>query len=195
MTANVDDYLAKLPADRRTAIARVRDVINAKLPRGYEERIQYGMISWTVPESVLPAKDVYNKQPLALASLASQKNHMAVYLMGVYGDPKERAWFERAYKASGKKLDMGQSCVRFKSLDALPLDVIGEAMSRVSVERFVDGYRRVREGLTKPAAKKTAATKTAATKTAATKTAKKTAAKKTAGKKPTRPATKRRAAR
>src|SRR5688500_3116437 len=142
--SDVDSYLARLPEDRRDAIAKVRDVINANLPIGFEERIQYGMISWIVPESVLPAKDVYNKQPLALASLASQKNHMAVYLMGVYGDAKERAWFQRAYKASGKKLDMGQSCVRFKSLDALPLDVIGEAMSHISVDRFVDGYRRVR---------------------------------------------------
>src|SRR5690606_37447685 len=121
------DYLAKLPADRHAAIAAVRDVINANLPRGYEERLQYGMISWCVPESVLPAKDVYNKQPLALVALGSQKHHMAVYLMSVYGDKALRSWFETAYERSGKKLDMAASCVRFKRVDALALDVIGEA--------------------------------------------------------------------
>ena len=156
----VDQYLAKLPADRRDAIAKVRDVINANLPIGYEEKIQYGMISWCVPESVLPAKDVYNKQPLCLASLASQKNHMAVYLLHVYGDKQLRSWFERAYKQSGKKLDMGQSCVRFKSLDALPLDLIGEAMAKVSVDRYVASYRAIRAAMKKPATK-TAAAKTA----------------------------------
>src|SRR5687767_4377546 len=115
---SVDDYLSKLPADRRDAISQVRDVINAKLPNGYEEKLQYGMISWCVPESVLPAKNVYNKQPLCFASLASQKNHMALYLMSVYGSQKERTWFQNAFKQAGKKLDMGGSCVRFKSVDA-----------------------------------------------------------------------------
>jgi uncharacterized protein YdhG (YjbR/CyaY superfamily) len=161
----IDDYLARLPADRRDALARVRDVINANVQPGYEERLQYGMISWCVPESVLPAKDVYNKQPLCLAGLGSQKHHMAVYLMCVYSDPKERAWFEAAYKKSGKKLDMGQSCVRFKSIDALPLDVIGEAMSRVSVDKYVAAYRKIRAGM--KSAKKHAAKKHAARKPAA----------------------------
>jgi uncharacterized protein YdhG (YjbR/CyaY superfamily) len=174
--SDIDNYLARLPEDRRDAIARVRAVINANLPIGYEEKIQYGMISWCVPESVLPAKDVYNKQPLCLASLASQKNHMAVYLLHVYGDPKLRGWFEKAYKQSGKKLDMGQSCVRFKNLDALPLEVIGEAMAKVTVDNYVAGYRRIRESLKKPAAKaKQAAAKPA--KKAAAKTAKKPAKK------------------
>src|SRR5881396_370640 len=92
----VPAYLKSLPADRRDAIAAVRAAVNAKLPAGYVETMQYGMISWSVPESVLPAADVYNKQPLAIACLASQKNHMALYMMGVYGSPKERAWFEGA---------------------------------------------------------------------------------------------------
>jgi hypothetical protein len=160
---SVDDYLGKLPDDRRTAIAAVRDVINANLPAGFEEKIQFGMISWCVPESVLPAKEVYNKQPLSLASLASQKSHMAVYLMSVYGDKQLRTWFEKAYKDSGKKLDMGQSCIRFKQLDALPLEVIGEAMSKVSVEQYVEGYRRIREGLKQGASKRPAAKKAAKT--------------------------------
>ncbi|HEY5950777.1 MAG TPA: DUF1801 domain-containing protein [Kofleriaceae bacterium] len=171
----VDDYVHSLPDDRRAAIAKVRDVINASLPAGYEEKLQYGMISWCVPESVLPAKDVYNKQPLALASLGSQKSHMAVYLMSVYGDEALRTWFEQAYKQSGKKLDMGKACVRFKSLDALPLDVIGEAVSKVPVDKYVEVYRNAQ----------------AATKTAQTKPASKPAAKfaaKLAGKAAGKPA-------
>ena len=185
-SATVDDYLARLPADRREAISRVRDVINAKLPRGFEEKMQYGMIAWCVPESFMPAKETYNKQPLCLAGLASQKNHMAVYLMSVYGDSKERRWFESAYKASGKKLDMGQSCVRFKSLDALPLDLIGEAISHASVDRYVATYKQVRDDLRAKRAPSTSANKAAAAKkTAAKKTAaKKTAAKRSPAKKP-----------
>jgi len=175
---SVDAYLRKLPDDRRTAIAKVRDVINANLPTGFEERIQWGMISWCVPESVLPAKDVYNKQPLCLAGLASQKNHMAVYLLSVYGDKGLRGWFEKAYKQTGKKLDMGQSCVRFKSLDSLPVEIIGEAIAKVSVDKYVDTYRKVHGGKSAGAAKR------AAGKLAAKKSAAKKPAKKSAGKKP-----------
>jgi hypothetical protein len=193
MMTSIDDYLAQLPDDRRAAITKVRDVINANLPSGYEEKLQYGMISWCVPESVLPAKDVYNKQPLALASLGSQKSHMAVYLMSVYGDTTLRTWFEQAYKQAGKKLDMGKSCVRFKSLDALPLEVIGEAVSKVPVEQYVDVYRKARAETkteaAKPAAKVAVAAKPVAKVTVAAKAvaakpvAKQPAAKKVAAKK------------
>jgi len=177
----IDGYLAKLPADRRDAIEQVRAVINAKLPQGYEEKFQYGMISWCVPESVLPAKEVYNKQPLALASLGSQKNYMTLHLMQLYMNQKERAWFEQAYKQTGKKLDLGGGCVRFKSLDALPLEVVGEAVSHMPVDTWVKTYRdaRASRGSAKGAAKKPAAKKSAAKKTAA----KKPAAKKKPAKK------------
>ena len=87
--------------------------------------------------------ETYNGQPLCLASLGAQKSHMALYLMCVYGDAKLRQWFEKAFKASGKKLDMGKACVRFKKLDALPLDVISEAISKVSVDAYVDAYEKV----------------------------------------------------
>jgi hypothetical protein len=173
----IDGYLARLPADRRDAIATVRAVINDHLPMGYEERVQYGMIAWVVPASVLPAAQVYNKQPLAYVALASQKSHMAVYMMGIYGDDKLRAWFEKAYKATGKKFDVGKSCVRFKSLDALPLEVLGDAVSRISVQKFVDSYHAIR-----------ATTKTAKT-AKTTKTAKVTRAKKAT---PTPPQSRRR---
>ena len=141
----IEGYLASLPPDRRAAIASVRDAINATVAKGFEERLQYGMIAWTVPESVLPAEQVYNKQPLAIASLGSQKNHMAVYLMGVYGDPDEKAWFEAAYKKSGKRLDMGKSCVRFASLDKLAVDVVAAALARVSVDKFVRSYKAAKD--------------------------------------------------
>lgn len=131
----VDQYLASLPDDRRTAISAIRDVVNANLPGGFEEGIQYGMISWYVPLSVYP--DTYNGQPLAIASLGSQKNHMALYLMTVYGDPTLDAWFRSAFAAAGKKLDMGKSCVRFKALDALPLEVIGETIGKVAPDQYI----------------------------------------------------------
>jgi len=142
--ATVEGYLARLPADRRDAIARVRDVVNANLPAGFEEGVQYGMISWYVPLSRFP--DTYNGQPLALASLASQKGHMALYLMSVYGSPALGAWFRDAFARAGKKLDMGKSCVRFKSLDALPLEVIGETIRRVPLEAFLGQYEAARAG-------------------------------------------------
>ena len=142
--SSVEAYLAQLPADRRAAIAKVRDVVNANLPEGYEEGLQYGMIGWYIPLSRYP--ETYNGQPLCLAALASQKSHMALYLMGVYGSPKLAAWFEAAFEAAGKRLDMGKSCVRFKSLDALPLDVIGETIRRVPVAAFLAQYEDARSG-------------------------------------------------
>lgn len=139
---NVDGYLAALPADRRAALSAIRDTINTNLPAGYEEGIQYGAISWFVPLSRYP--DTYNKQALCLAALASQKRHMALYLMTVYGDPAIARWFVKASAAAGKRLDMGKSCVRFKTADALALDVIGDTIARVSVDRFIASYEKAK---------------------------------------------------
>ena len=143
MTDTVAGYLKKLPADRRAALSSVRDAINGKLPAGYVETIQYGMIAWVVPESALPVREVYNKQPLALAMLASQKTGMVVHLPALYGSESERAWFEKAYAKSGKKLDMGKGCVRFKSLDALAVDVVAQSIARMPVAKYVKAYRAV----------------------------------------------------
>jgi hypothetical protein len=190
----VDDYIDSLPEDRRIAIRAVREAVNAKLPAGYEEGIVYNMISWFVPFTRLA--ETYNNQPLCVASLASQKGYMALYLMSVYGDPKLRAWFEKSYKASGKKLDMGKSCVRFKTLDDLPLPVVSEAIAKVSVDAFVAAYEKVRANT---ASGKKAAAKAKAKKPAAKKAApKKSAAKKklrAAVARAKRPAKKRAAAR
>lgn len=134
----VEAYLEGLEPDRRAAISAVRDVMRANLPAGYEECIEFGMISYVVPLSRYPK--TYNKRPLMLASLGSQKNHMAVYLMSIYGDEGERAWFEGEFRKAGKKLDAGKACVRFKKLDALPLEVIGQAMARVGVDEYLARY-------------------------------------------------------
>ena len=113
--ASVDEYLAGLPGDRRTAISAVRDVVNANLPDGYVEGMASGMIGWAIPLEVYP--NTYNGRPLGIAALASQKNHMALYLMSVYGSPELEAWLRGAFAAAGKKLDMGKSCVHFKRAD------------------------------------------------------------------------------
>jgi hypothetical protein len=138
-------YLADLPPDRRDAINTVRRVILKNLPDGFEEVMQYGMISYVVPFKLFPAGYHCDpSQPLCFAGLASQKNYMAIYLMTIYGHKETEEWFVKAYKASGKKLDMGKSCVRFKKLDDLPLDVIGQAIARVPVDRYIRAYQQSR---------------------------------------------------
>ena len=128
-------YLDSLPDDRRAALTKVRTVIRKNLPAGIVEAMNWGMITYEVPLRTYP--DTYNGQPLAYAALASQKNHMAVYLMGIYGDDALRQEFEDAYRASGKRMDIGKSCVRFKRLDDLPLDVIGDAVGALTLEQFL----------------------------------------------------------
>ena len=137
-----DDYIAALPPDRREAISAVRQVIRQNLPDGFREGMQYGMIGYYVPLERFP--DTYNGQPLGMAGLASQKNHMSLYLNSVYGDRGTEEWFRDRYAASGKRLDMGKSCVRFRRLDDLPLDVIGETIARVDLDRFLGHYAAAR---------------------------------------------------
>lgn len=134
-------YLAALPPDRREAIAAVRDVILQNLPEGYAEIIQYGMIGYGVPHSIYPAGYHCNPaEPLPFASIASQKNHMALYLFCIYMNPSLQDAFREAWLATGKKLDMGKGCVRFKKLDDVPLHVIGDAVRQVPVDEFVRVY-------------------------------------------------------
>src|SRR3954462_7054329 len=167
MTAStVAQYLAALPADRRAALSAVRNAINENLPDGYEEGMQFGMISWYVPLSVYPAGYGENpKVPLPLVALASQKSGMVLHFLCFYGHPTLSVWFTKEYKKSGKKLDMGKGCVRFKKLEDLALDVIGRTIARVSVEEHIANYRAARGVLkkgkttTKKAAKKPAAKK------------------------------------
>ena len=140
MTASTpEEYLAGLPDDRREAVAAVRDVINQNLADGLEETMQYGMISWVVPLERYP--DTYNGEALSIASLASQKHHMALYLSCEYANP---TGFRERWKAAGRKLDMGKSCVRFRELDDVALDVVGETIAAVRAEDHVKAYERSR---------------------------------------------------
>ena len=131
----VDAYLAALPEDRRKAIAAVRAVIVDNLPPGYEEAMAWGMIAYRVPLETFP--DTYNGQPLLYAALASQKRHMAVYLMGLYTRPDAAARFEAEYRETGKRYDVGRCCVRFRRLDDLPLELIGRAVAAQDPGTFV----------------------------------------------------------
>ena len=136
----VSAYLKELPAERRAVIEAVRAVILKKLPKGYEETMQYGMITYVVPLKTYPAGYLNKKDvPLPYVGLAAQKNFYAVYL-GLYSDKKAEAWFKKAYKDAGKKLDMGKSCVRFKKLEDLPLEVIGQAIKLTPVKTFIEYY-------------------------------------------------------
>jgi hypothetical protein len=140
----VEQYLASLPEDRRKALSAVRDVILENLDESYEEGMQYGMIGYYVPHKVFPAGYHCDpKQPLPFASLASQKSHMAVYLMCNYGQPKQETWFREAWAKTGKKLDMGKSCVRFKKLEDVALEVIGEAIRRSPAKAYIQHYESV----------------------------------------------------
>jgi hypothetical protein len=122
----------------------VRDVVNAHLPAGYAEQMDWGMISWVVPLADYPT--TYNKKPLCYAALASQKNHMALYLMGLYTDGPEETWFRRQYAERGMRLDMGKSCVRFKRLEDLPLDVVGEVIGMIEPGDLIARYEASRAG-------------------------------------------------
>ena len=133
--STVEDYLAELPEARREAVQEVRRVILAHLPEGYEEVMNWGMITYQVPLETYP--DTYNKKPLMYAALASQKNHMAVYLTAIYMDEAAAQAFEASYRATGKRYDVGKSCVRFRKLTDLPLDLIGESIASLTVNEFV----------------------------------------------------------
>lgn len=139
----VDEYVSGLPEDRKEQISKVRKVIFDNLPEGYEEVMNWGMISYQVPLEKFPK--TYNKQPLMYVALASQKNHMAVYFSGIYMDSKLSENFILDYKATRKKMDMGKSCVRFKKLENLPLDLIGLAISAYSSNEFIEKYKELRK--------------------------------------------------
>jgi uncharacterized protein YdhG (YjbR/CyaY superfamily) len=140
----VEAYLASLPPDRREAIQTVRATILKNLDAEYEEGMQYGMIGYYVPHRVYPAGYHCDpKQPLPFVCLASQKNYMSVYLGCVYSSSEMEKWFRREWAKSGKKLDMGKSCIRFKKLDDLPVELIGQVVARVPPRKFIEFYEAV----------------------------------------------------
>jgi hypothetical protein len=140
--ATVADYLDELPEDRRAEISQVRDLVNAALPEGYREGIGFGMIGWVVPLDRYP--NTYNKQPLAYAGLAAQKNHNSLYLNCVYASKERTGKLRAAFAAAGKKLDMGKSCIRFKKADDLALDAIREEIASTDPDEFIRIYEEAR---------------------------------------------------
>ncbi len=140
---NIDEYLQSLPDDRRDAVNRLRETLLDNLPDGFEERLSYGMIGYVVPHSIFP--DGYHcdpKLPLPFINLASQKNFIALYHMGIYADPELLDWFVSEYPKHAKtKLDMGKSCIRFKKPADIPFSLIGELASKMSVQRWTDTYQ------------------------------------------------------
>ena len=170
----VEQYLAELPSDRRAVVVQVRDVVNRNLPAGYIESMGWGMICWNIPLARYP--DTYNGHPLGYVALAAQKHYYALYLP-LYMEPGAVERFERAFAEAGKRLDMGKSCVRVRSIDELPLALIGEAVARMTPEQYIAMYERARAG-TKSAGK-TAAGAGAKRKTATKKATKKATTKAT----------------
>ncbi|MGH7663594.1 MAG: DUF1801 domain-containing protein [Gemmatimonadaceae bacterium] len=140
--ATVAEYLGELGEDRRTVVSAVRDVVLRNLPAGYRESMNWGMITYEIPLERYPA--TYNGQPLCFASLAAQKNHYALYLMGAYSGSGDEGWLRDEFRKAGKKLDMGKSCMRFRKLDDLPLAVIGRLIASAPPEKLIEQYEASR---------------------------------------------------
>jgi len=171
--ATVQEYFDQLPDDRREALKAIWEVIRKNIDKKFEEGIQYGLPGYYLPHSVYP--DGYHcdpRQPLPFASLASQKNHIGIYLFCVYTSPEAQEWLTTQWKKTGKKLDMGKSCIRVKKLEDVPLGVLGKLIKRIKAKDFLASYKaRFVDG--KPArkkpAKKTSARKKPARKKVASK--------------------------
>jgi hypothetical protein len=161
----VEAYLASLPDDRRAAIQAVREAIVKNLDADYEEGMQYGMIGYYVPHNVYPpGYHCDPKQPLPFVCLASQKNYMSVYLGCIYSSSAMEKWFRQEWAKTGKKLDMGKSCIRFKKLDDLPVELIGQTVARMPAREYIEFYESVIKTSrlrSKPAKKAKAAKKSA----------------------------------
>jgi hypothetical protein len=139
----VDAYIGGLPQERRPVVRKVRALLKRRVPKGYRESMGYGVITYAIPLERFP--DTYNGQPLCYAALASQKNYVALYLMCAYGSGVLRKKLEDGFKKAGKKLDMGKSCIRFRSLDELSLEVIGDVVAAVPPEKYLAMYRDSRK--------------------------------------------------
>jgi hypothetical protein len=139
----VEQYLQELPEDRRAVVSTVRDLVVRNLPAGYREMMSFGMIVWGIPLEEYP--DTYNRQPLGYAALAAQKNYYALYVMTPYQDPAQEQWLRDEFEKAGKKLDMGKSCLRFKKLEDLPLDVIGRLIASTPPREYITLYENARK--------------------------------------------------
>ena len=138
------DYISQIPEERQPIVSKIRKIILENIPKGFEEQMSYGMLGYVVPHSIYP--DGYHcdtKLPLPFMSLASQKNFVALYHSGIYADPKLHDWFVKEYpKHCKRKLDMGKSCVRFKSMDDIPYDLIEELCTKMTVDDWIALYEK-----------------------------------------------------
>jgi len=139
-----EQYLSELPDDRKEAMLKLRNAIKENLPQGFEEVISYGMLGYVVPHYIYPSGYHCDpKLPLPFINLASQKNFIALYHMGIYADKNLESWFVSEYPKHVKsKLDMGKSCIRFKKMDDIPFDFIGELAAKVSVDDWISNYEK-----------------------------------------------------
>ena len=137
------EYLKSLPEERRAVISSMRDLILKHLPKGYQETINWGMLSYEIPLEQYP--DTYNGQPLSYLCLAAQKNYCVLHAMCIYGDAKREAWLRSEFKKAGKKLDMGKACIRFKNLEDLPLDAIAQMVAAIPPEKYIAGYEAIKK--------------------------------------------------
>lgn len=166
----VDQYLASLPADRRDALERIRAVFRKNVDKRLMEHMAYGMPGYSVPLEIYPpGYHCSPNTPLPFAGFASQKNHMSLYLFCMYMDGDDMKEFQAAWKKAGKPLDMGKSCVRFKRIDDVPLDVLGKTIKKITLERFLGVYEQSRAEEAARKAGQKPARKAAATKKAAKK--------------------------
>lgn len=142
--STINQYLDELPEERKLPMDNLRRAIKKNLPKGFKEVMSYGMIGYVVPHSIYPAGYHCDpKLPLPFMCLASQKNFIAVYHMGVYSDPELMNWFTSEYAKQAKgKLDMGKSCIRFKKPENIPFDLVGELSSKVTVDKWIATYEK-----------------------------------------------------
>lgn len=138
----VEQYLEEVPKERLTYFEKLRNIIRENIPEGFEEEFSYGMIGYVVPHSIYPkGYHASPDKPLPFVNLASQKNHIALYHMGLYSDPKLLDWFQNEYKKhSDSKLDIGKSCIRFKNPKKIPFELIGELMKKITVNDWIETY-------------------------------------------------------
>ncbi len=142
-----EDYIESLSEDRKVVVKKLHSVIKKNLPKGFQEIIGYGMLGYVVPHKLYPAGYHCNpKQPLPFINLASQKNFIALYHMGLYASKEQLNWFVKEFpKHTKQKLDMGKSCIRFKKMDDIPYDLIGELASRITVDEWITYYEKMKD--------------------------------------------------
>lgn len=141
---SVEQYISELPDDRKAAIQKLRNAVLEVLPEGFQEAMGYGMMGYVVPHSIFPAGYHCDpKLPLPFAGMASQKNNISFYHMGIYAKPELLKWFQEEYPKHCKtKLDMGKSCIRFKKMDQIPYELMKELMSKMTVQEWIDLYQQ-----------------------------------------------------